>query len=146
MNSTQVSASDYIFYCEDKKLYLRYGNKNSKHSKDLLIKSLTSELYVKGWALEGMLLRHLANEEPKDFNIVLASTHLNKNFIGLLFTQYLVENKTVTMYFVKDGYRRKGIASMMIEFCKSKNLPIGLGMEGIDGSELFFKEHDIDLA
>jgi GNAT superfamily N-acetyltransferase len=145
MNSTQVSANDYIYYCEEQKLYLRYGNKNSKHSKDLLIKSLTSELYVKGWALECVLLRHLAGEEPKDFNIVLVSTNLSKNFIGLLFTQYLDENKTGTMYFVKDEYRRKGIASMMIEFCKFKNLPIGLGMEGIDGSELFFKKHNIDF-
>ena len=149
MNFIQVSKTDCIFYCEDKKLYLRYGDKNSKHSKFLIKNSLTSELYVKGWALEGMLLRHLVDEEPKGFNIVLVSTNLSKNFIGLLFTQYLEEKpggKTGTMYFVKDEYRRKGIASMMIEFCKFKKLPIGLGMKGIDGSELFFKEHDIDLA
>ena len=146
MNSTQVSASDYIYYCEDQKLYLRYGNKNSKYSKHLLKKALLDKLFINGWFLEAQLKKHIPNKQSRDFDIVLVSTHLNKNFIGLLFTQYLVENKTVTMYFVKDEYRRKGIASMMIEFCKFKNLPIGLGMEGIDGSELFFKEHDIDLA
>ena len=71
---------------------------------------------------------------------------LNKNFIGLLFTQYFSEDKTVTMYFVKDEYRREGIASMMIEFCKSKNITIGTGVYGIDGSELFFKAHNINFV
>ena len=146
MNFTQVSASDYIYYCEEQKLFLRYGNKNSKYSKHLIIKSLTSELYVNGWLLKGVLLRCLVNGKSKDFNIVLVSTQLNKNFIGLLFTQYFSKDKIVTMYFVKDEYRRKGIASMMIEFCKSKNITIGTGVYGIDGSELFFKAHNINFV
>lgn len=45
MNSTQVSASDYIYYCEDQKLYLRHGNKNSKYSKHLLKKAIIDKLF-----------------------------------------------------------------------------------------------------
>lgn len=120
MNSTQVSASDYIYYCEDKKLYLRYGNKNSKHSKDLLIKSLTSELYVNGWALEVVLLRHWANKEPKDFNIVLASTHLIKTLLVYFLLSIWLKIKLELCTLLCDGYRRKGIASMMIEFANLK--------------------------
>lgn len=146
MDFRRVSKTDYIYRCGDKKLFLRYGNKNSKYSKHLIIKSLTSELYVNGWLLKGVLSRYLVNGKSKDFNIVLVSSQLNKNFIGLLFTQYFSEDKTVTMYFVKDEYRREGIASMMIEFCKSKNITIGTGVHGIDGSELFFKAHNINFV
>ena len=146
MNFTQVSASDYIYYCEEQRLYLRYGNKNSKYSKHLLKKALLDKLFINGWFLEAQLKKHIPNKQSRDFDIVLVSTQLNKNFIGLLFTQYFSKDKTVTMYFVKDEYRRKGIASMMIEFCKSKNITIGTGVYGIDGSELFFKAHNINFV
>ncbi len=145
MNFTQVSASDYIYYCEEQKLYLRYGNKNSKYSKHLLKKALLDKLFINGWYLEAQLKKHILNKQSRDFDIVLVSTHLNKNFIGVLFIEKLYNKFSFNLFYVSEGYRREGIASMLVEFSKFKNLTLGKGRVGVEGSKLFFKKHNIDF-
>ena len=131
---------------------IHYSSGFNSQTKSLLKIAVLRNLYVDGWSLLPWYLDILINNEDNVDLALIAKEQeysgvtISRGALGIIISRGDINIKTrETMFFIKPEFRRKGLATTLIEFFNFKDIKLGTGFYGVEGSDLFLKKHNIDF-
>lgn len=103
--------------------------------------ALKNKLYVPGWSLQGNLVKINSLEKQKKNKTQIVLAFDGDKPVGIVLFNQSTRGRVFIMLFVRRAYRRKGVATNMIELWRRnytcKKFVAFLGSEG---SEAFLKK------
>ncbi len=141
---------DYEIFSSSNGYEIYYSGGNNIQTKTLIKTAILNNLYRDGWNLMPWYLDILINNEDNvDLALIAKEQKYSKTInseevLGVIISRGDIKNKTrETMFFIKREFRRKGLATILVQFYKYKGVEPGHGTAGIKGSGEFFEKNKL---